>query len=130
MFDTAWYVGIQGFMLSVLAIIVLTIAGGCIYAFVHAIFLFIFSQGNEDKRKSARNSIRYMIIGIVLTITLLTIFPLLLRQLQVEGYEVYTARNIFERAGDILEGVINIGQQSVDNSRYYDRTPSSSNYSL
>jgi hypothetical protein len=60
--------------------------------------LFIFSNGDEEKKKSAWNSIRYMIIGVIMTIFLLTVFPVIFRQLKVSGYEVYTAKNVFERA--------------------------------
>jgi multisubunit Na+/H+ antiporter MnhB subunit len=85
-------------LLTVLALIVLVICGGCVYAFVHAIFLFIFSHGDEEKKKSAWNGIRYMIIGIILTIFLLTVFPVVFSQLKVTGYEAYTAKNVFQRA--------------------------------
>ncbi len=97
-------------MLTVLALIVLVICGGCVYAFVHAIFLFIFSHGDEEKKKSAWNSIRYMIIGVILTIFLLTVFPVVFRQLNVSGYEVYTAKNVFERSWEIINKILQFSQ--------------------
>jgi len=100
----------ENMLLTVLALIILLICGGCVYAFVHAIFLFIFSHGEEDKKKSAWNGIRYMIIGVILTIFLLTIFPVVFRQLKVSGYEVYTAKNVFERAGEIVNQLFKFGQ--------------------
>lgn len=100
----------ENMLLTVLALIVLLICGGCVYAFVHAIFLFIFSNGEEEKKKSAWNGIRYMIIGVILTIFLLTIFPVVFRQLKVDGYEVYTAKNVFERAGEIVNKFLKFGQ--------------------
>jgi hypothetical protein len=72
--------------------------------------LFIFSHGDEERKKSAWNSIRYMIIGVILTIFLLTVFPVIFRQLKVSGYEVYTAKNVFERAGDIINKLFQFGQ--------------------
>lgn len=100
---------VSHFMLTVLALIVILICGGCIYAFVHAIFLFIFSQGNEETKQSAWNGIRYMIIGVILTMFLLTFFPILFEQLHVAGYELYTAKNIFARAGEILSSLLQLG---------------------
>jgi hypothetical protein len=61
----------EDIILFILAIAILLIFIGCIYAFFHAIFLFIFSKGEETKVKAAWNSIRYMIIGLFLTIMLL-----------------------------------------------------------
>lgn len=107
---TSGFLWLENMLLTVLALIVLVICGWCVYAFVHAIFLFIFSQGDEEKKKSAWNSIRYMIIGIILTIFLLTIFPVIFNQLKVTGYEVYTARNVFDRAGEIINKLFEFGK--------------------
>jgi len=100
---------VEHFMLTLLALIVIVICGGCIYAFIHAIFLFIFSQGDEEKKKSAWNGIRYMIIGVMLTIFLLTFFPILFEQLNVTWYATYTASNIFKRVGEILNSLLQLG---------------------
>lgn len=107
---TSTFLWMENMLLTVLALIVLLICGGCVYAFVHAIFLFIFSHGEEDKKKSAWNGIRYMIIGVILTIFLLTIFPVIFKQLKVTGYEIYTAKNVFERAGEIVNKLFQFGQ--------------------
>ena len=87
----------EDIILFVLAVAVLIVFAGCIYAFFRAIFLFIFSKGEDDKVKAARNSIRYMIIGLVLTIMLLFIGPQLLRLFRLPNSEVYTARNVFSK---------------------------------
>jgi len=118
----------ENMLLTVLALIVLVICGWCIYAFVHAIFLFIFSNGDEEKKKSAWNSIRYMIIGVIMTIFLLTVFPVIFRQLKVSGYEVYTAKNVFERAWDIINKFFQFGQIVKDtntnpSSRWWYQNP-------
>jgi len=67
-----------------------------------AIFKFIFAAGSDDKVKSAQNSIRYMIIGIILTLILLFVFPLIFKKLQIPGYEIFTTGAIFAKVGDIL----------------------------
>jgi len=132
MFGTST-IGIESFVLSILAILVLIICGWCVYAFFHAIFLFIFSQWDEEKKKSAWNSIRYMIIWVILTIALLTVFPLAFRQLEITWYETYTASNIFQRAGEILNGVLQLGSATNDSFDWWLRNTSpspSQDYSL
>jgi ABC-type phosphate/phosphonate transport system permease subunit len=70
---------------------------------LYAIILFIFSKGDEKKIKQAWDSIRYAIIGVILTIFLLFIFPIVFQKLHIPGYKVYTAKNVFKRASDILK---------------------------
>ena len=95
----------EDIILFIFAVAVLIVLWGCIYAFFHAIFLFIFSKGEDAKVKAARNSIRYMIIGLFLTIMLLFLWPQLLRLFNLDNYEAYTARNIFAKIGDVVRGV-------------------------
>ena len=104
------FVGLDSIVLTILALVVLIICIGCIYAFIYAIFFFIFSHGEEEKKKSAWDSIRYMIIGIILTIFLLTVFPIILKGLKVTGYEEYNAKNVFTRAGDIIDQLFKFGK--------------------
>jgi len=70
--------GLEEILLSLLAIVIILIFVGSLYAFFYAIFLFIFSSGDAEKIKKAWNSIRYMILGIVLTIAILFLFPVVL----------------------------------------------------
>ena len=51
-------------ILFIFAVIILIVFIGCIYAFFRAIFLFIFSNGEEEKLKKAWDTIRFMIIGL------------------------------------------------------------------
>lgn len=94
---------IESIILTILAAIVIIICAWCIYALVAAILKFVFSGGDTEKIKQARNSIRYMIIGIILTMVLLFLFPYVFQFLSVPGYKVYTAQNIFQKAGEILQ---------------------------
>ncbi len=131
---------VENIILTVLAIIVIAICIWCIYAFVRAIFLFIFSQWKEDKIKAAWNSIRYMIMGIILTIVLLFFFPLIFKFMNVQWYEIYSARNIFNKSWELIKsvsGLWNIIRESQQDMKYrgqlyYDTDSSSSstlNYS-
>ena len=100
---------IQSVVLSLLWFVIIIIFGGALYAFIMAIFQFIFSRGEEEKIKKAWNNIRYMIIGIMLSIFLLFGVPLLLERFEVPGYEEYTFQNIVQQGsknfGVILESL-------------------------
>lgn len=135
---------VENIILTVLAIVVIAICIWCIYAFVRAIFLFIFSQWKEDKIKAAWNSIRYMIIGIIFTIILLFVFPLIFKRMNVKWYENYSAKNIFNRAWTIIKWASNLWDIIKESQKdmqyrgqlYYDTetndpiTPDYSDYSL
>lgn len=126
----------QEVVLTILAIVVMIIAVGCIYSFIRSIFFFIFSQGKEDKIKSGWNSIRYMVIGIILTVFLLFFFPIILKGMKVQWAEQYNARNIVNKASDLLKKVMQvkdvINQSQTENQYrgdlYYDTTDT--NYDL
>ncbi|HRU49969.1 MAG TPA: hypothetical protein P5155_00535 [Candidatus Absconditabacterales bacterium] len=93
---------IQNLILTILAVVIIIVAVGSIYAFIRAIFLFIFSQGKEEKIKKAWNSIRYMIMGIFLSVFILFMFPLVFKRVGVDNHEEYSAKNIFNKAGTII----------------------------
>lgn len=61
-----------------------------------AIFKYIFSS-SDDGRNAAQKSLRFMIIGLILTVVLLLVFPLIFQKLNIPGYEVFTASSIFAR---------------------------------
>jgi len=111
----------QNVILTVLALVVLMVAVWCVYTFIRAIILFIFSPTKEENKKKWRNSIRFMIIGVILTIVLLLLVPLVLKRMKVPKYDVYTPTNIFSRAGELVNGLFNLGnviQKSQQNSQY------------
>lgn len=43
-----------------------------------------------------------MIIGVILTILLLFMVPVILRWMKVPKYDMYTPTNIFGRAGELI----------------------------
>ncbi|MFZ2151209.1 MAG: hypothetical protein WAZ12_02485 [Candidatus Absconditicoccaceae bacterium] len=122
---------VENIILTVLALVIIAICIGCVYAFIRAIFLFIFSQGKEDKIKAAWNSIRYMIIGIIFTIVLMFLFPMIFKWMNVKGYENYSAKNIFNRSGELIKYVFQLGDVIKESQKdmqyrgqlYYDTTP-------
>ena len=83
--DNVW--GFQEVVLYGLGGLVLVICWGCIYAFFRAIFFFIFSKGDEKQIKAAWDSIRYMILGMFLTVMLIFVSPSLLKFMHLQGAE-------------------------------------------
>lgn len=121
----------ENIILTVLAIVIIMIVVGCIYTFIRAIFLFVFSSSKEENKKKWRNSIRFMIIGIIFTIILLFLLPVLLKLMSVPRYQNYTPQNIFNRAGELINGAFKlwnfIKESQIDNeyrgNLYYDTDP-------
>lgn len=107
---------IQNLILVILALVIILIAIWSIYAFVRAIFLFIFSQWKEDKIKKAWNSIRYMIMWIFLSVFLLFMFPVVFKRVGLDNHEEYSAKNIFNKAGELLNKTLQI-KDIVKNSQ-------------
>lgn len=107
------FASLEEILLSVLAILVILIFIGCLYAFFRAIFLFIFSSGNEEKIKQAWNSIRYMILWIIFTIAILFLFPVILSKANFVGYETFNAQSIFNQATRIARAVLNFGKDTA-----------------
>jgi hypothetical protein len=75
-----------------------------------------------------------MIIGVILTILLLFLVPVVLRWMKVPQYDVYTPTNIFSRAGELVTGLFGLGniiKESQIQSEYrgqpYQNIDSSSN---
>ncbi len=98
----------QNFILTVLAIVVLIVLVWCIYTFIRAIILFIFSNNKEENKKKWWNSIRFMIIGIVLTIFLLLMVPVVLKWMKVPAYDTYKTPHIFSRMWELVNMLFNL----------------------
>jgi len=92
-------------ILLIFALIVLAALVWCIRTFFYAIFLFIFSRGDDSKVKLAWNAIRYMIIWLFITVMLLFIAPTLLKIFRIPNPENYSAKYIFIKVGNIVSCV-------------------------
>lgn len=122
---------VSDIILLVLAVMVILIAAWCIFAFVRAIFFFIFSQWKDEKIKKAWNSIRYMVIWIIFTVVLLYLFPLIFKRIWLENYEKYTAKSIFAKAGTVLSSIFELKDVIKESQEmnmynwqlYYDNNP-------
>jgi heme/copper-type cytochrome/quinol oxidase subunit 2 len=67
-----------------LAIAVLVVFGASIVVFFITIWKYITSGGKDEKIKEAANSVRHLIVGIVLTIVFLFIMPLVFQKLEIK----------------------------------------------
>lgn len=103
----------ENIILIILALVVIVIFWWAIYAFVLSIFQFIFSKWEQEKVKKAWNNIRYMILGVILCIILLFLFPTLFNRFQIPGYQAYTAKNIFKKSTELIKLILNPTQQST-----------------
>ena len=92
-------------ILLVFAMIVLVVLVWCIWAFFYAVFLFIFSRWDDSKVKSAWNGIRYMIIGLFMTVMLLFMWPTVLRVFKMQNSDSYSAKYIFVKVGQLVSCV-------------------------
>lgn len=101
--------GFEEIVLYILGGLVLVICGGCIYAFLRAIFFFIFSKGDEKQIKAAWDSIRYMILGMFFTVMLIFVSPSLLKFMNLQGADKYTPKAIFTYMGKILTHIGRLG---------------------
>lgn len=117
---------ISSFVLIILSIMVIIIFVGSIYSFFYAIFLFIFSAGDPDKIKHAWNSIRFMILGIVLTIAFLFVFPIIFKRIKLPWYEKYTANNIFQNASYLTKEIFRFSREAVTDYQSSSSSSSSS----
>lgn len=107
--------------LSVIAVFVMAIV-----SFLLAIFDFITSRGEEEKKQRWRNRIRYMIIGIVLVVVFLIILPLFLRRVWVTTYQSFAAPAIFWRVGELMNYVFSFWGSLQEFSRegWFNLSPS------
>lgn len=99
---------IAAMLQTVIALVVIAVFVMAIVSFIMAIWDFIRSEWEEEKKKRGWNRIRFMMIGIILTIVFLIIFPLFLRRVWVINYEAFTAPAIFARVGQVLNYIFSL----------------------
>ena len=95
-------------ILNILAILVLLVFAGVLYAIIYSIIMFVFSGCNEEKIKKAWNSIRYALLWFILTLMILFAVPGFLRAIHVPWYRQYTSENVFKTAKIWLNKVIDV----------------------
>ena len=76
--------------------------------------LLILSWGKDDKIKPAINTIRYAVIGIVLTVLTIFIFPILGRLLWLDVEKYAEPKRIFQKIEEIWNKVFWNNTSSLD----------------
>ena len=116
-------------ILNILAILVLLVFAGVLYAIVYSIVMFVFSGGNEERIKKAWNSIRYALLWFILTLIILFAVPWFLRAIHVPWYRQYTSENVFKTAKIWLNRVIDVFNKT-ESPIDYDASGDGWDYSL
>ena len=76
--------------------------------------LLILSWGKDDKIKPAINTIRYAVIGIVVTVLTIFVFPILWRLLGLDVEKYAEPKRIFEKIEDIWNKVFGNNSSSYN----------------
>lgn len=144
---------IEEIILTAFAIVIIFLFLGCLSSFFRGIFFFIFWWGKEDQKKKWRNSIRFMIIWLIISIWLLIAFPYAIRasgiqsSSGIESKDVYSTKKVFAKAWELFKKmfelwtIIKASQKSNETSwrLFYDinwstnpntTTSTNSNYDL
>ncbi len=94
---------LEDVLLIIFAIIVIIILFWCLYSFIRAIFFFIFSGWKDEQKKKWRNAIRFMVVGIIISLVLLIWFPYVIRAINPDVSEDYTTKKVFSTAGNLFK---------------------------
>ena len=106
----AW---LDNLVLILIATLILIIFWWSMYAFFYAIFLFVFSAGDAEKIKTAWNSIRYMILWVLFTISLLFVFPVIFKNIWLVNAEMFSAQSILRMAVDIVNYLFSFWSETI-----------------
>ena len=87
--------------------------------------LLILSGGKDDKIKPAINTIRYAVIGIIVTVFTIFVFPILGRLLWLDVEKYAEPKRIFEKIEEIWDKIFwNTNSYDTSNIESIDDLPS------
>ena len=87
--------------------------------------LLILSGGKDDKIKPAINTIRYAVIGIIVTVFTIFVFPILWRLLWLDVEKYAEPKKIFEKIEEIWDKIFwNTSTYDSSNINNIDELPS------
>ena len=76
--------------------------------------MLIFSKGAEENLKKAFNSFRFALLGILLTLFLLFVFPFILQKLEISQAKQFTADKVFQKASYIIRYIFLKGETNTN----------------
>ncbi|MDD3646377.1 MAG: hypothetical protein PHH06_03120 [Candidatus Gracilibacteria bacterium] len=89
------------FVLLIISLFVITASVLSIFFILYGGVLLILSGGKEDKIKPAVNTIRYAVLGIVITVISIFVFPILGRLLGIDVEKYAQPSRILEKIEQI-----------------------------
>ncbi len=92
----------ESLFITVMAVLVLITFWWVIFALAMSVFQFLFSWWDSEKIKKAWNSIRFAILGAIITMLILFLIPAVAKYSKINGYERYNYTAIFKRATDLV----------------------------
>lgn len=93
------------FVLLLISLFVLAASVLSIFFILYGWVLLILSWGKEDKIKPAVNTIRYAVLGIVITVISIFIFPILWRLLWIDVEKYAQPARILEKIEQIWNNI-------------------------
>lgn len=93
------------FILTIISIFVLVAGILSILFILWGGLLLILSWGKDDKIKPAINTIRYAIIGIIITVVAIFVFPILGQLLWIDVKKYAQPSRIFEKIDEIWDNI-------------------------
>lgn len=120
-------IGFWDFILLAISLFVLFSGVFSIVFILWGWLLLILSGGNDEKIKPAINTIRYAVIGIVVTVLTIFIFPILWRLLWLDVEKYAEPKRIFEKIEEIWDKIFwtsSNSKSSNDRIRDLDSIPS------
>lgn len=91
--------------------------------------LLILSWGKDDKIKPAINTIRYAVIGIIVTVVTIFVFPILWKLLGLDVKKYAEPKRIFEKIEEIWNKIFgNNNSYTIDTSINSDWTIDTDNF--
>ncbi len=100
------------FILLAISLFVLTAGLLSILFVLWGGLLLILSGGKDDKIKPAINTIRYAVIGVVVTVLTIFLFPVFGRLIGIDVERYAQPKRIFEKIEEIGDKIFNGGSSS------------------
>ncbi len=101
----AWEVDFWDFVLTTISLFVLFAGLFSIIFILRGGLLLILSGGKDDKIKPAINTIRYAVIGVIITVLTIFLFPVFGRLLGLDVEKYAQPKRIFEKIEELWDKV-------------------------
>ena len=118
-----WNIDFGEFILLAISLFVLAAGVLSILFILWWWLLLILSGGKDDKIKPAINTIRYAIIGVIVTVLTIFLFPILGRLLGLDVEKYAQPKRIFEKIEEIWNSIFGTSPSSSSSWDFTDDFP-------